>query len=367
MNRHLFDRSRTSTDQRCPRQRFLQYHYKGKGIVGVSINFPLRIGSIIHDVIEAVAQGEDWEKAMAGHLSRFEADMHLGAFDPYFAKEQLSLVEGMLRGFVRYRWPRILDEFPRVFSVEMETTVDLGDGIEFMVKPDLLLLSKDDRVHYREHKTTSWNKEEWVNSWFKAPQLHIYAEALRRCGVEVETMTIEGLYKGFYNKKLKTPRQESPLIYGYRRSGVAPFYQEEWVYKWQRGFKKVPVWECYKGGVKAWVEGMPDSILGEQFLTTPPIVPNAALAETWLRQRKMRELYIQDGLETLRLFKDQKLRTMDAVFPQSFEQCTPSFGTHCPYVDICHGAGDLDPIAAGFQWREPHHAPEQELWDEQSG
>ena len=218
MSRHLFDCSRVSTDNSCARRRYLQYHFGGRGVVGTSISFPRRIGGIIHDVVEAMFQEDDWEKVMTGYLGRFAAEMHEGRVDPhppprqiegvgrleargdaylaYAQTEQLSLVEGMLRGFHRYRVPRILDEFPEVFGVEVETTVDLGDGIEFMVKPDLLLLSKDGRVHYREHKTTAWNKPEWVNSWFKAPQLHVYAAALQRTGIEIDTMVIEGMYKG---------------------------------------------------------------------------------------------------------------------------------------------------------------------------
>ena len=55
---------------------------------------------------------------------------------------------------------------------------------------------------------------------------------------------------------------------------------------------------------------------------------------------------------------------MDLVFPQHFNKCTPSFGSACQFVPICHGPQDMDPIGAGFSWREPHHEPELELWKE---
>ena len=388
MRRHLFDRSRVSTDLRCARQRYLQYHLNGRGIVKTEINFPLRIGSIIHDVIEEMFQAGDWERLMQEHLDRFAVEMYDGGIDPhppprqvegvgwlktrdasyyaYAQNEQLALIEGMLRGFHRYRLPRILDEFPEVFGVEVETTVDLGDGIEFMVKPDLLLLSKDGRIHYREHKTTAWNKPEWVNSWWKAPQLHVYAAALKRAGIEIDSMVIEGIYKGFRNLRVKQPRQESPLIYGYRRKGIAPYYQDDWSYVYQRGYYKTPVWDRPEG-VKGWIAGMPDSVLGEQFLATPPITPSEAIGETWLRQRKLREIDIRSTVEDVQRLAepgDDINQMMDRCFPQNFDQCTPSFGSWCPYVDICHGASDLNPLAAGFQPRVPHHAPEVELLEE---
>ena len=124
-----------------PRRRFLQYHYGGKGLTEVRISLPLRIGSIVHDVIEEMAQEGNWETEMNAHLCAFAEDMREAGFEEHFKAEQGALVEGMLRGFHRYRWPRIKERCPGgVFAAEMETVIDLGDGVGFMVKPDLLML-----------------------------------------------------------------------------------------------------------------------------------------------------------------------------------------------------------------------------------
>ena len=233
---------------------------------------------------------------------------------------------------------------------------------------------QEGKVHYIEYKTSNWIQQQWVTSWFKSPQLHIYAEALRRCDVEVASMTIEGLFKGgkAYRGKNQTEEEKlrtsgSILIYGYRRKGVAPFYKDEWSYKAVRGWKKAPVWSEYPGGVKAWIKGMPDSVLGEQFVATPPITPNPSIADAWLRQRKMREWQINLAMYDLSgsyRNAEFKAEIMDAAFSQNFDACTPSFGTACSYTDICHGAEDLNPLTAGYQWRVPHHTPEAEQMEE---
>ena len=97
-------------------------------------------------------------------------------------------------------------------------------------------------------------------------------------------MSIEGIYKGYYNTKKKQPRQETVFCYGYLRKGKKPFFRDEWLYQWVAGTRKLPIWER-EGGVKKWIAEMPSAVLTEQFISTPPpIVPNEEIGEAFLRQ-----------------------------------------------------------------------------------
>ena len=51
----LYSRSHVVTDWDCPRKRFLQYEYKGKGIVSGSTHLELYLGTCIHDGLAAIA------------------------------------------------------------------------------------------------------------------------------------------------------------------------------------------------------------------------------------------------------------------------------------------------------------------------
>lgn len=370
MRDHYFDRSRVFADWKCPRSRFWNYEYRGRGIVNLEWNYNLYVGALIHDVVADLADGIDIDSALTWRIAKFDQDMALASYEPLFAAEQSCLIEGMMRGFERHCWPLIIAN-RRVHVVEMETVIDLGDGVKFMVKPDLLLSDDLGNLYYWEYKSTSSNKEQWVNSWKLNPQLHVYAEALRRCGKSITSMTVQGLYKGWYDKKLKSPRQKSVFCYGYRRPGTKPFYTDEWLYEWKPGTKAAPIWE-HEGGVKQWVEEMPKQILGAQFIASPPIAPDRGIAEAFFRQRKLRELEIANGrveLGHLDRYEEElegatwhaeRRHILDSVFPQHLDQCTPGWGSSCPYVPLCHGAEGIDPLTAGFGWRKPHHKPEME-------
>ena len=358
---HYVDRSRTSTDWKCARKRYLQYDMRCEGmkdtdpggIVSPTLIMPLYIGGLGHDVLQDYAEGVKLDTALGPRIATFYDDMKASAYEDYFAHEQCYLVEGLLRGFIKHRWPRMMAGM-KIHSVEMETTIEIAEGIELMVKPDLILADHLGDLHYREFKSTSKNDQQWVDSWRQAPQLHIYAEALRRCGVPVQTMVIEGMFKGWYNRKLKRPRQESPFCYGYARNG-------HWSYIWKNGWYKTPLWPASDTGIslQEWIDGMSKQQLGGQFITTPPILPNYELAEKWMRQRTLREEQILAAKGRLHL-EEEREAILDEVFPQNLDHCEESWGDPCPYLKLCHGPQNVNPLTVGFQPRVSHHQPEIE-------
>lgn len=283
-----------------------------------------------------------------------------------FAKEQATLVEGLIRGYFKHIWPRLLAQYPKILFVEEEMHYDHGTygsdaggkpALRFMSKPDLVLATEDmSEVVYIEFKSTSSKKDAWMNSWATAVQLHSTIKAVEQThGVKIDAVIVQGLYKGYeaYGK------QTSPFCYAYRRKGNPPFTKDEFLYEFKYGTAKTPVWEL-DGGCKEWVSHMPEVVLADQFPQTPPIYIKEDLVENFFAQREMREMEIAGSIDAiLNAEEDEVERTLNLVFPQRFDQCTPSFGSPCPYSRLCHGYVS-DPLSEGFTLREPHHADESQ-------
>jgi hypothetical protein len=279
-----------------------------------------------------------------------------------FAAEQGTLIEGMLRGFYKHVWPRLMAQYPKVIAVEQEMEYKLvnEEGLEivFMAKPDLIVEDKNGDLVYLEYKTTSSKKENWVNSWETAVQLHSSILATEQTlGRRPAYVQIVGLYKGYesYGK------QGSPFCYAYKRQGNPPFTKDQIDYEFRPGFKRTPTWEL-PGGVKTWVESMPEVVLANQFPLTPPIMVNEDLVDRFFKQRahREREIAYKYQLESEGLTSEEAL---DIIFPQHFDQCKPSFGYGCQFLKLCHGNID-DPLKEGFEPRQPHHAREMEQLDD---
>lgn len=372
----LYDRSRVTTDWTCPRMRYLQYELEGKGIVPTTSAFPLWMGTCIHDGLSGVARGVDIDLlATTAEVQVRESLLSQTsgvAEEVEFAFEQGALVEGILRGFHKHVWPRLIQEFPLILHIEEEMEY-VHDGLLFMSKPDLVLAKEDkSEIVYVEYKSTSSKKEGWVNAWETAVQLHSTIKAIEAThGEKVDKVIVQGLYKGYesYGK------QGSPFCYAYERKGQPPFSNDEVRYEWKAGFKRSPVWER-AGGVRAWVEGMPPEVLGDQFPQAPPIFVKEELVSSFFTQRGWREKEIGLACNMLE-FVDEEGRSgiLDVAFPQRFDKCREPWGDggkgrKCDYLRICHGGvlgvSEGTP-AAGFEFRAPHHAQEEERWAELRG
>jgi PD-(D/E)XK nuclease superfamily len=355
----LTDRSRTTTDWRCPRARYWGYEHGRWGIKPESTSLALSTGTIIHDALAAIAtytrDGEEVPIDTLGNLVFQQMELLLTPEDIVsteavaFAKEQASLAEGMIRGFYKYVWPRLLGQFPKIVAVEQEVEYTLDDSTIFMAKPDLLVEDHAGDLIYIEYKSTSSKQDKWINSWDTAVQLHSSIKAVEETlGRAPSYVQIVGLYKGYesYGK------QNSPFCYAYLKKGNPPFTQDTIAYEFRSGLRRYPTWEL-SGGVKKWVEDMPDEVLGSQFPMTAPIMVNETLVETFFTQLRKREAVIAGGGD------------IDEIFPQRFDQCVPSFGFPCEFRKLCHG-GITNPLEAGFTLREPHHKREMEALREET-
>lgn len=361
----LIDRTRTVQDWKCPRARYYGYEYQGVGLVKSGTSLALFTGIVIHDAMAAIATfqsnhervpideiAELARKQLYDNLIESAKGVVLAETIEY-ANEQAALTEGLIRGFFKHMWPRLMAQYPKIVAIEHEMEYTLSDGLVFMAKPDLIVENTEGELVYLEYKSTSSKKENWINSWETAVQLHssiLATEAtLGRKPVYVQ---IVGLYKGYesYGK------QASPFCYAYKKAGNPPFTQDQIQYEYKAGFRRYGTWEL-PGGTKAWVESMPDNIIANQFPLTPPIMVNDTMVEAFFRQRTIREAQIAHAMEVGEF--DDPITGIDAVFPQHFDQCVPSFGWSCEFKKLCHGHVE-NPLEEGYEPRQPHHARELE-------
>ena len=355
----LFDRSRVTCDWECPRKRYWLYEYEGRGIISGDIHREYQMGTVLHtgladiakqyqagavdiDSIATTAQRQMFETLMAQMAGENAVESQT------FALEQAALVEGLLRGFYKHVWPKITAQYPLIMAIEQEMTYEYH-GVTFMARPDLVMSDAEGNVWYLEYKSTSSKKEDWVNSWDTAVQLHSSIRAIEATIKEKVTgVVVQGLYKGFksYGK------QSSPFCYSYQKKGNPPFSKDEIQYEYKAGFKRYPTWEL-EGGVKRWIEGMPEAVLADQFPQTPPIFINDDLVDAFFNQCSVREFIIHRTSEELTITgTDETL--LNTTFPQHFDQCRPAWGHACPYRQLCHGRAD-DPLNQGYSYRVPNH------------
>lgn len=361
----LYDRSRVTKDWSCHRSRYWQYEYDGRGIVPSTSRTALFYGLTFHDCLSEIAtlhrDGAFIDiKAIAkrGHDQIFQAmmDASQGGEEAEFkAREQGTLIQGIVLGFYKHVWPRLMAEYPIIIFIEEELTYE-HDGLMFMAKPDLILSNGEDTV-YVEYKSTSYRNDDWVNQWDTAIQLHSTVKAVEQSkGVIVDKVIIQGLYKG----SARYGRQNSPFCYAYRRKGQAPFTEDQVSYTYKAGWPAAPVWEL-EGGIEKWVEEMPLEVLQAQFPQTPPIVINDAMVSRFFAQTSAREWEIFNTINhPIGGVFDQE--DLDSHFPQNFDTCHEVYGGDCEYIRLCHGNAD-DPLSQGFERREAHHLPEKERHD----
>jgi len=357
---HLYSKSSVEKDWRCPRSYYWAYAYDGKGINSSNTHLELYLGASIHDALAAIAiqhlGGSIDIDTIASTAQKQVYDalapMTEGEVDDInFACEQAALVEGLVRGFYKHVWPRLMVQYPEIVLVEKEM-IYKHDGMGFMCKPDLVVRDKEGGLNYLEYKSTSNKKDGWINSWSTAIQLHSTIRAIEvTVGEPVTSVVVVGLYKGFisYNK------QSSSFCYSYQRKGNPPFSQDEISYEYKAGFKRYPTWQL-PGGVKEWVNAMPENILADNYPMSPPIFVRDDLINRFFQQQAIRQNDIINANFSLAnlTVKQEAKEYLDETYPQRFDQCQPSYGHSCPYNRLCFGP-EVDPLQAGFEYRDTEH------------
>lgn len=363
------DRSRIQAALDCKRLRYLRYHYpdeegRRRGIQPKVKGLPLVSGSFIHKAIELHLTGTPLDDAIG--YARGGYLLETGK-DELACAEQLCLLEGLVRAWVRFRLPTLLDEY-EVVSVEEDLDWPLDCQIVDMVKCDVILRRKSDGLLFiLEFKTAKDTGMWWQQQWEHNTQVLANTQAIQEVlGEPIGGMLIEGMVKGRFAKDTQKGSpwfekviQHSPLCYIYK-----DIVEGEAVYstRYHPKAEKVAVWE--EMGVKAWVEAMTVDELGTLFTPVPPIKPRALDLLRWKQQTIYQERGIAADLAEIDEAEDEETaqRLLAERFPKNDGHCHRYFGHPCPFEPLCFTSEvERDPIGSGrYVWRVPHHEQEME-------
>jgi hypothetical protein len=161
-------------------------------------------GIYVHEALAQVLLGADLDLTLEGTMEKYRAEcIERGVTGieeedlEFFLKEQQFLLEGLVRGWVKTRLPRILEEYT-VVEVEKECKWELAPNLIQMLRVDALLRRKVDGVIFiLEFKTTSFPGYDWQQQWEHNIQLLSYTGAVTDIyGEPCGGVLIEGLVKG---------------------------------------------------------------------------------------------------------------------------------------------------------------------------
>lgn len=266
-NQILTDRSRSIEFQRCPRARFLGYHWGGHGLALAGLSVPLTTGTYVHVGVGAVLAGKSVEEGVERAVAAYDAEVGRRGFaDPHTdaaetVAEQRALTEALVRVFAVRRWPELTREFevleteredefeltrlqPRYISIQTPTgggpnqsaeyeCVD-GEPVVWMSRADALLRQRetDDLYVYSLKTASQWSQtrdEEARHDMQGLSEIAGIEERLTREDRPAQLMGVQMDYlvKGDRNARSGW-RQDSPLVRPWRK--VSQFGPAEWVW-----------------------------------------------------------------------------------------------------------------------------------------
>lgn len=361
----LTDRTRTTTDWTCKRERFYAYDFGGTGLVRRGNVVALDYGTNMHEGLEELAKrvGEsDVVGDIAPRIFKKVFEREIAFQGEAAAKELACVAEGSFRGFYETVWLPILRDFD-VVAVEAECLKRLTPWLSFMARPDLILRNKlTKQLIYWEYKSFGQQVESWLSQWAKAVQVHSACEAATETlGEPVEDCIIQGLYKGYY----KEGHYRSVFSEGWRNlSGIDVVYA--YTYMRAKGWERFCPADL-DGGIADWVQGMPKDLLSKQFARTPTIHLRTDLSQRFFSQLVERESEIEAAIRLLAKcdHDDDAIKILDKYFPQTFAECSGRFGKYdCSFLEACWNPRiGSDPLSH-YARRIPHHAPEEALFKE---
>lgn len=145
-------RSGAETYQRCPRAAYLEYHHLGTGIQKAPRPLYFDVGLAVHKGLETLLISDDIEAAVAAGV-KFYSESDQPFFWPEDTKEQLWLIECLLRGFGLFSWPAFKDAYEILFvEQEIEETYEfdleriIPAVLNFSSRPDAVTIVRDRRT-----------------------------------------------------------------------------------------------------------------------------------------------------------------------------------------------------------------------------
>lgn len=415
-------RSGQSCYQRCPRSWFYAYSFNGIGLTKTRQAIPLARGIFVHEGLAHILRGETIDNSIKLALASFDAEclkrgLEVGAGEdlPYVMAEQRALIEGMLYGWWKKRYPELIEKYV-ILEVEKEEVwryqFDQYNELQWLAKADALLLEKDTGdLFIQSFKTTAdWDSRKDASGnhdiqglselfaveqrlreeWQAIRQIRENGDVPKDAPEWLESMTTAPKIQGIRMEHLLCgPRKESkrgsglkvqycPLIRGYKKDGITPSLDEfAWRYSYQdsdgserrlgKGWTPFNAWET-NGGVRAWIDmmdrGMVQPEIGDaldmQFVYPLPYYRQDGDVESWKRQMIAGERRKMEAFrEILPGDAEYVEEWLDVNFPQHRHNC--DYPSECSFVDVCFSPGYADdPVKTGaYTYREGHHDAEK--------
>lgn len=381
---YLTDRSRIVTREECERKRFLNYDYDVEGEpIGIqrrSTSLPLLNGTEIHAAHAKVLAGQDLDSVVAEMRQRYKETVELKGIYvsddvDHMVREQMAMLEALLRAFTRLVLPRILAEYD-IVNIEQSHDWELAPGLVQKLRFDSIVRRKSDKtLTILDWKSMKSISEAWEQKLEHSRQTSLYTQAAEELYGEPVEMMYVGMVKGawrkdtaksspFYNQKI----QSTPFLYAYTldRENFQTAYTN------RKGFQKIRSYE--EMPISKWVDYLFEhepEVVNEQFTVIPGFAP------TLRERRRVKELVIREELkfiEDIERYKELKAKaekTGDSILlqqaedfldfvaaPMREENCY-KYGSEsrCSFWWLCFVEGALQHalVDGEFERREPHH------------
>jgi len=342
-------RSTLRTLTSCQLEGYLKYLALEGGIQPVGRRPALIIGEYVHHLCMSKLAGIESELTCQTWFEDYQEDD---------AKPIWHLIESLYLIWSKFRLPEILDEF-EVLAVEKEDIISLGNH-SIMVKPDARLLHKETgRVHALEMKTHSYNRADYYEAWQSDLQTLMHVWAMRELFPDKEAshVLMEFLYKG-YAKKVKGIKQYySPLLRAYRKVGVPPFDETEYLFEYTRrkDYDQFNVWEDFTP--EQWLDLLPEQYQLQQ-ISALPIHRMESEIDLWEKLTIARLDRADEGL--IELAKDPE--AVIRYFPGNYnELCMNNkYGYRCDMYEACytHKSPEQSLASGEYIIREKHYESE---------
>lgn len=254
---HFSDNSRYIAGFACPFLRLCHYHLLGTGYVPLTEPIETFVGHQLHTLIEHVVN----------HSSPHPTKSEVSSLLPLLPSPTDSLVAseiyGLIHGWCRTVLPWLRSSY-EILSIEQEFTLDLGDSISWMARPDFVLRRRSDSgLVIADLKTTRSKADRVASINISSLQtiMNSYA-ASQHYGEPIVEVQIHALQLG-------TPTWPTSITHAYYRAAQSPYVTEDWQPRSRRPdgtwlgklYRRVQVHEHIP--IADWVWRMPPDVLKE--------------------------------------------------------------------------------------------------------
>lgn len=391
-------RSAVVAREECNRMRLLEYDLDGHGYVPAQGSVALMSGIHIHEGFAALLdplEPKSLDEAISLMKAAYSADIVSrglrqveGEQIERVQREQLFMLECMLRGWVKVRMANFLEEY-EVVSVERAWSWPLAPQLILPLRMDAIVRRRaDGLLHVPDFKGCSSGDSMWADTFEMARQTILYLTALEEVTSEgVGGMLYEGVVRGQFRKDTAKSSpffgqriQYTPYCYAYKKYDLK---KGEWVYR--PDYTNAKGWEKFFVGdvftPEQWVDQLEmfqistddtvQSVLSQLFIAGQPLSPPQRIRQSMRRQiangerqwfsdvTKFHELRATLGWDhpTVQEF-------LELFAPQITGRCTKYGADHrCAFYNegFCFLENSLELIRddEAFVPRVPHHANQE--------